>query len=194
MRPVYDENHIMVLDDVLSPELCDAIVAKYQEDPRKTDALSKTLYNRPYREGKCLTISRHEDWFDLDTQVFKAVQQATQIYAARHQIETDFRDIGYTVADFEPGRVTQEHIDHIHGQSVFRLITMVLYLNEPGEGGETYFVEQKQKVKPKKGRAVMFPPFYTHRHGSLAASENRYILVTWMCSDPAKYNPAMGLQ
>ena len=42
---------------------------------------------------------------------------------------------------------------HLHGQ---RLATVILYLNEPEQGGDTAFVDRDLRVTPTKGNAVFF--------------------------------------
>ena len=42
---------------------------------------------------------------------------------------------------------------HLHGQ---RVATVILYLNEPEQGGDTAFVDRDFRVTPTKGNAVFF--------------------------------------
>lgn len=184
------QGHIMVVDGVFDDALCKDILDKFRDDPRKTDPFSNKMNAKPYREGKCLTISRHQDWKEIDGRVFDRLTQALKLYVDRFPIQTEISDTGYTVAEFLPGQKTNEHVDSIHGASVFRLITVVAYLNDVAEGGETVFPEQGQLVKPKRGRVVLFPPYFTHPHGANApVGETRYILVTWAHSNPTWYKP-----
>tara|TARA_B100000287_G_scaffold159854_1_gene150702 strand:- start:2066 stop:2743 length:678 start_codon:yes stop_codon:yes gene_type:complete len=70
------------------------------------------------------------------------------------------------------------------GKLTDRFITVMSYLNDVEEGGETEWYYQKLKVKPKKGTTVIFPPYYTHLHrGNIPLSNDKYI-VTFFLNRP----------
>ena len=54
-----------------------------------------------------------------------------------------------------------EHHDFIHAQSLLdqgpRDFTVLLYLNDVTDGGETYFKQIGVKVHPKRGRMLIWP-------------------------------------
>lgn len=55
-------------------------------------------------------------------------------------------------------------------------ITVLMYL-ENYIGGELYFPEQKELIKPEPGLLVIFPAFFTHPHLVIPANDkNRYTL------------------
>lgn len=55
-------------------------------------------------------------------------------------------------------------------------ITVLMYLEEY-VGGELYFPEQKELIKPEPGLLVIFPAFFTHPHLVIPANDkNRYTL------------------
>jgi hypothetical protein len=62
-----------------------------------------------------------------------------------------------------------------------RVTTYMLYLNDVEEGGETEFLSQKVRIKPKKGTVVIWPAYFTHGHrGNVVLSEeDKYILTGW---------------
>jgi hypothetical protein len=63
---------------------------------------------------------------------------------------------------------------------LIRNLTFATYLNDVEEAGETEFVYQKVKVKPKKGLTVIFPAGWTHPHfGRAAPNEIKYIITGW---------------
>ena len=74
------------------------------------------------------------------------------------------------------------HADQGEGQpSIFRQLVCMYYLNDVKKGGETEFLNQKLKVKPKKGTLVIFPAFYTHLHkGHIPTSNDKYIMNFWV--------------
>jgi prolyl 4-hydroxylase len=57
---------------------------------------------------------------------------------------------------YNPGQEYRTHRDAVPGFENQRVITMLVYLNEGYEGGETCFVRTGLKVKGKKGDALLF--------------------------------------
>lgn len=62
----------------------------------------------------------------------------------------------------------------------YRVATFIFYLNTIEDGGETEFMDTF-KVKPEKGKLVLFPSVwnYTHR-GKMPISDNKYIITGWL--------------
>jgi hypothetical protein len=59
-----------------------------------------------------------------------------------------------------------------------RSLTIVAYLNDVQEGGETYFFNQDVYAKPRKGTVCIFPSGFTHSHeGRRPISDDKYIIV-----------------
>ena len=57
-----------------------------------------------------------------------------------------------------------------------RIVVAMVYLNDVSEGGETCFFHQNLKIKPQKGKMVVFPPYFTHMHkGMPPKSNDKYI-------------------
>ncbi|MBE1301861.1 MAG: hypothetical protein GJ680_18400 [Alteromonadaceae bacterium] len=74
---------------------------------------------------------------------------------------------------FEPHYDSVEHYCN-------RYIAFIIYLNDVEEGGETVFPYHDITIKPKAGKALMFPPFWTHPHmAHPALSEHKYVLTTF---------------
>eukprot|EP00928_Gymnodinium_smaydae_P013709 TRINITY_DN14981_c0_g5_i1.p1 TRINITY_DN14981_c0_g5~~TRINITY_DN14981_c0_g5_i1.p1 ORF type:complete len:515 (+),score=73.00 TRINITY_DN14981_c0_g5_i1:31-1575(+) len=68
-----------------------------------------------------------------------------------------------------------------------RLVTVLVYLNDVREGGETDFTFLNLSVKPKCGAALLFYPMTTDYknddrtlHESFEAVDEKWILTTWM--------------
>ena len=61
-----------------------------------------------------------------------------------------------------------------------RVVAWITYLNTVKEGGGTHFLYQDYTVQPIKGKTVLFPAGYTHRHkGVTAPKETKYIVTGW---------------
>lgn len=63
----------------------------------------------------------------------------------------------------------------------YRKLATMLYLNDDFEGGETEFLYQHYRVKPKAGKFVIFPCdwAWTHR-GNPPLDKDKYIVTAWV--------------
>jgi hypothetical protein len=74
------------------------------------------------------------------------------------------------------------HIEHGKGFEIeSRAFAYSIYLNDVKEGGETEFLHFSKRVKPKKGRIVIWPAAFPYLHrGNPPLSGEKYILTSWM--------------
>jgi hypothetical protein len=71
------------------------------------------------------------------------------------------------------------HVDK-SGDHVHFVVSFLLYLNDDFEGGNTLFLHDRLKVKPKKGSVLMFPcgPYFLHK-GTKVTSGQKHVI--WNC-------------
>tara|TARA_R100000734_G_C3316160_1_gene108538 strand:+ start:918 stop:1484 length:567 start_codon:yes stop_codon:yes gene_type:complete len=63
---------------------------------------------------------------------------------------------------------------------VQRALVYMTYLNDVNDEGETEFLYQQVKVKPKKGLTLIWPSDFTHTHrGIPSMTEEKYIATGW---------------
>jgi hypothetical protein len=74
------------------------------------------------------------------------------------------------------------HIEHAAERDMAkRVLVYSIYLNTVEEGGETEFLYQSQRVKPIKGRIVIWPAGFPYVHrGNPPLSGEKYILTSWI--------------
>jgi hypothetical protein len=61
-----------------------------------------------------------------------------------------------------------------------RVLAWMIYLNDVEEGGETEWLYQQLKIKPRRNIAVIWPGSFTHLHrGNPPISGTKYILTGW---------------
>lgn len=74
-----------------------------------------------------------------------------------------------------------------NNDALHRILLFMFYLNDVEEGGETDFYYQEVSVKPKAGRMVIAPAYFTHTHrGNIPISDDKYILTSWVLFNPAQ--------
>jgi len=65
-------------------------------------------------------------------------------------------------------------------QIVSRSLVYTTYLNDVDDKGETEFMYQNIKIKPKKGKSIIFPADFTYRHrGIPSPTQEKYIATGW---------------
>ena len=74
------------------------------------------------------------------------------------------------------------HCEHDANEyTIDRILAWTLYLNDVEEGGETEFLYQSLRFKPKTGTFVLFPAHFTHTHrGNPPLSGVKYIATGWI--------------
>ena len=74
------------------------------------------------------------------------------------------------------------HIEHNKGyDNEPRAFAYSIYLNDVEDGGETEFLHQSVRVKPKTGRIVIWPAGFPYLHrGNSPLSGEKYLLTSWM--------------
>jgi hypothetical protein len=108
------------------------------------------------------------------------------------------------VQRYDVGQQYKTHVDFFnraHEPKVFdvdRIASMVVYLNDDFEGGETHFTKLNIKVKPKAGMALFFKYNYndpisnrnTFHAGIPVSSGTKYIITAFFRSEPlsSKWN------
>jgi prolyl 4-hydroxylase len=127
------------------------------------------------RRASVLAPSRESDIrreFDLKMEnVVKPLVKEVWGVDLRQHAETHF-------VRYSPGNYYTPHSDTgLHRSD--RYFTVVCYLNDDFEGGQTSFPRLDYKVTPRSGKAVIFPATYLHCAEPVTSGE-KYILVSWL--------------
>jgi hypothetical protein len=91
-----------------------------------------------------------------------------------------FRDYSIRVYNKDNG-FFKTHVDQGAGGTVTRLFAIILYLNDVEHGGETEFPTFNKKIKPERGKVLMFPCNYMYPHGgNMPISGSKYIATAFI--------------
>lgn len=73
------------------------------------------------------------------------------------------------------------HCEHDNRKNGSRVLLVMAYLNDVEEGGETEFLYQSKRVKPKQGTMVVCPSGFTHTHrGNPPLKGEKYMINGWV--------------
>jgi hypothetical protein len=72
-------------------------------------------------------------------------------------------------------------------ETLHRHLLWTLYLNEDFAEGETEFLFQQRKVKPRTGSLLIAPTAFTHTHrGNRPQGGDKFIATSWILFQPAE--------
>tara|TARA_Y200000002_G_scaffold362098_1_gene348859 strand:- start:992 stop:1558 length:567 start_codon:yes stop_codon:yes gene_type:complete len=90
---------------------------------------------------------------------------------------------GFRVQWYKPGEGFHAwHTERCtpNGNASLRHLVFMTYLNDVNDAGETEFLHQEIKVKPVKGKTVIWPADWTYTHrGVPSPTQEKYILTGW---------------
>lgn len=152
---------IITLDNVATEEQCKRIIelGSYRGYERSTD-VGEVKYDGTLESLKHDTRTSHNTWC-LDECYDDEINQAVISNVENITGIPDGNSEYWQLLQYKETQHYADHHDYIpfHLQRFFgaRMLTVFLYLNDVEEGGETHFGGLDITVKPKTGRAVVWP-------------------------------------
>ncbi|MFI8684951.1 2OG-Fe(II) oxygenase [Rossellomorea sp. NPDC077527] len=150
-----DEPLIVVLGNVLSHEECDELI-QLSKDRVERSKIGNTRTVDGLRTSSSVFL---EESHDVVTRIEKRVSQIMNIPVEHGE--------GLQILNYKPGQEYKAHFDFFSASARPvknpRISTLVMYLNDVEEGGETYFPKLGLSVSPQKGMAVYFEYFYDNQ-------------------------------
>lgn len=179
--------NIFVIDDAFDSELCDKLIQYI--DSTKLEKLSFSDKNNV----QCYSVVHIEEnethGFVIEKikELFKSVSQKNDSIKIKGQTLFELRKVYGETRIHQDGVFNGDIIQTENNGKVktVRSLTIVVTLNDDFDGGVYTFPNQNITIKPKKGTAILFPPYYTHPH-SVSAIETgkfRYICSSWALDD-----------
>tara|TARA_R110000796_G_scaffold85460_2_gene185440 strand:+ start:1030 stop:1626 length:597 start_codon:yes stop_codon:yes gene_type:complete len=192
-KTVNIDNFIGVYDNYITEEQCDNAINLYE----KQDEFKKTL-NRLGSEQSSILKKQDQQffanegnlnvwWKNLEPLIINfdmAWKHYEKNVGALDSYGLD--KLYYTSLKIQKTLPTEGyHVWHLEHSAGFnnepRAFVYSVYLNDVEEGGETEFLHFSKRVKPKKGRIVIWPAAFPYVHrGNPPLSGEKYILTSWM--------------
>ena len=188
------ENFIGIYDNFIPPTFCDDLINYFESKSKfgkSFDRLSSE--NAPMIEKKDHTVPLShysiDDWFEEFKPFFANIDIAISNYSTHTGLKDIVKDkLNYTMFRIQktmPGE--GYHVWHVEQSNGFgyihRVLAFTVYLNDVTDGGETEFLHQSVRVKPVKGRIVVWPASFPYVHrGNPPLKGEKYILTSWMLS------------
>jgi hypothetical protein len=194
----YHKDFIGVYQKVLSEERCKEIIEKMESHMDKNPSEIRNG-NEQFTKAENGRISKadngRKDYQIFGSKVFNGVSQeinkildiCIKVYADEFfvlknlpQIRSDEIKLQKTPPK---GGYHVWHCEAENRISSDRVLVWTLYLNDIPDGeGETEFLWQGVRIKPKAGTVCIFPAAFTHTHrGNPVYSCDKYIATGWYC-------------
>lgn len=181
-----DEPLILILDNVLSGNECDELI------DLAADRMQRAKVGRSHAVSEIRTSSSmffEEGENELIRRIEARVAELMNVPVAHAE--------PLQMLHYRAGEQYQPHYDYFtSGDAVNnRISTLVMYLNDVEEGGDTYFPSLGLSVRPKKGSAVYFEYFYadcrlnelTLHAGHPVVAGEKWVATQWMRRQRYRY-------
>jgi hypothetical protein len=172
---------IKVYDDMINEDFCDTYLNIYNNN---IDSIDKIELD--YRRcGIYSKLDSHPEYSQFKLKILEIFRKYvsemnnSNLYHLKY-IESP-NIIRYSEDISHGSNQFSYHSDNWNMPTASRQLSIILYLNDVVEGGETEFPQLGIKVSPKKGRLLIFPSFYLYAHsGKQPISGPKYIIVSWI--------------
>ena len=176
------ENYIRKYDNVLSPELCDSLIERFENNP---DQYEK------HQQGEMsftqIQLLKHKEWHD-DAQTV-----VNGLHGCVDQYKTECKVVGNMWPEkfsLEPLRMKRylpdgtdqfgDHVDVNSHESARRFLVFFLYLDD-NKKGSTSFPQHDMSSDCDKGSCLIFPPMWPWLHaGEKPVDKAKYIIGSYL--------------
>ncbi|AXI11195.1 2OG-Fe(II) oxygenase [Oceanobacillus zhaokaii] len=176
-----EEPLVLVLENVLSNEECDELI-RLSKDNMHRSKIGDAREVNEIRTSSGMFFEGNEH--GILTKIEKRVSSIMNIPVEHGE--------GLQILKYTPGQEYKAHFDYFSAASNAsqnnRISTLVMYLNDVEQGGETFFPELNFSVSPRKGMAVYFEYFYADHNlnertlhgGAPVITGEKWIATQWM--------------
>ncbi|MDM0000785.1 2OG-Fe(II) oxygenase [Variovorax sp. J22P240] len=180
---------VIVFGDLVSDDECEALIAAARL------RLARSLTVETQTGGEALNVDRTSDGMFFERGENAVVARLEQRIAALLQWPLEFGE-GLQILRYSPGAQYRPHFDYfdpgepgtptILRRGGQRVATLVMYLQEPEQGGGTTFPDVGLEVAPKRGTGVFFsydrpePATRTLHGGAPVLAGEKWVATKWL--------------
>ena len=177
---LHEEPLVMKFDQVLNDEECQMFIAAAALRLKKSKLANKE--ESQIRTSSGMFFEENES--PLITEIENRISTLMHVPISHAE--------GLQVLHYEPGQEFKEHYDFFGASSPSshnnRISTLIIYLNDVEEGGETTLPRLGITVKPVKGSAIYFEYFYNNQElneltlhsGKPVIRGEKWVATQWM--------------
>lgn len=190
---------IGVYDDVYPEGYCQHLINEFDRMELAGAGLNRKQSDGSPRHEKNdhqinISLRGHEtNYFNGENVVnlfFNGLQRCYEEYVSMYSTLQHGKIRGTTMKLQRTGATGGYHVWH-HEQGndehANRVLVYMLYLNtlEPQQAGETEFLYQQERYRPKENQLLIWPAAYTHAHrgNAVFGERSKYIVTGWFYYD-----------
>lgn len=173
----------------IEKKVCDDIV-KYHSNHEQKKGIFYTLdgqsiVDETIKKSIDVNLDPNDEIFnDYFQELLKCVNKYIEQYPACNMYQKFGLNESVNIQKYEPnGGYYPFHCERGSDKmpSASRHLVFITYLNDVDDEGQTEFLHQKMKVKPRKGLTVIFPADWTFTHRGIPSPTQEKIIVTgWL--------------
>lgn len=177
----------------IPPALCDEIIELYEKTEGKYPGETYSGHNKNIKNTMDFIVPKDDVvWCKIETFLYKELAKKLILYFEildktivihnyKYFRNRDLFSTCFLVQRYEKnsGKYVY-HDDFLQNDNSHRIITFLWYLNDVESGGFTEFWNSF-KIKPEKGKLLLFPSTWSYPHsGLMPISDNKYIITGWI--------------
>ena len=185
----FNKNDNFIAGWFIDETVCDALIDYFEKSPDKfpgrvqgkdTDKLDPEC-----KKSTDLSIKRE----NRDTEIlnyYAELHKVCEKYKEKYVYCSNWQDPWaiinpWNIQRFYPNEAFYKaHCERFGRPTSARHLVFMTYLNDVDDGGETEFVYQKMKVKPRKGLTLIWGTDWTFLHrGLVSPTQTKYITTGW---------------
>ena len=167
--------------------ICDELIEYFKDNPNDYQtSITSRGYDPEYKKCTELWFTQFSD-VDLIERYLLSLKKVMEKYIEKYPWCNNYSpwtiSEGFQLQYYKPGEAFYGY--HTERSSkefplCTRHLVFMTYLNDVKDRGETEFLHQRLKVKPKKGKTLMWPADWTHTHrGIPSPTQEKYIITGW---------------
>lgn len=167
----------------ISEEICDRIIEFHSNGEQHEGVVGGCVVNKNRKESMDVVLEGPL-WEEYIVELQTALNQYIKEYPYCNYYSAFSINETINIQRYEPvtGGFKGWHCERPAAIEKFgkRHLVFMTYLNTVEEGGETEFAHQNLKIKPEKGKTLIWPTdwMFTHR-GLTAPNEVKYVVTGW---------------
>lgn len=166
------DTFIKVIDDVVSKFECDLFLEEFKE---ANPDIKKDEINFDGHQLEYTNLDKIPKLASFDLKIQDVAEKEVRKYLAQYKwANNEFYLENSMLMHIKQFQGLPLHHDNEVSSGGLRRNFIVLIYMQDLEAGELYFPQQDVLVKPKAGRMVIAPTFFTHPHMVLPTLEDRY--------------------
>jgi prolyl 4-hydroxylase len=183
-------DEIFLVENLLDPSLCQHLIQIAETCAFQSAGILIEQVDNEVRSNDMLRLGQSDPLGDSTNQlIMMRLGIAQELLFKSYGVRFPYAE-PCTILRYREGQFYKRHVDNLLLASRFqeveqgiptRDISVVGYLNDGFEGGETYFDRQGVTVQPKAGAVLLFPAYFTHPHASLPVRRGqKYAFTSWL--------------